>query len=80
MSRMDTKKKQWKSCCNKKQRHFNNQNTNDEDEVKTVRHYSETEYGELWNTHLCDYWEGNRSVYKNANRGKGHDKKKPWRD
>lgn len=54
MSRMDTERKRWKSCCNKKQRHFNNQNVNDEDEVKTVRHYSETEYGELWYTHLCD--------------------------
>ena len=80
MSRTDTKTKRWKRCCNKKQRHFNKQNINDECDVKTIHHYSKTEYGEMWNNHTADYWEGNHCCYKNANRGKGHDKRKPWRD
>ena len=63
----------WKHNCNQIQRRNNKQfiDINDEDDTKQVRHYGKTRYGDLWGSPHDGY---------NYKRGKGHDKRKPWRD
>ena len=87
MSNCDSNTKVWKVTCNRKQRHNNNQNVSvlDEDDLKAIKHYKKTEFGDIW--HSCydegEYWRSQHTFKfnsKNWNRDKGHDKKKPWRD
>lgn len=62
----------WKHGCNRTQRRSNKQlDLTDEDCTKSVDHYSKTRYGDIWNS-PNDGW--------NWKRGKGHDKRKPWKD
>jgi hypothetical protein len=64
---------EWKHGCNRIQRRNNKQfiDVMDEDDSKQVKHYGKTRYGDLWGSPNDGY---------NYKRGKGHDKRKPWRD
>ncbi len=65
----------WKRNCNRSQRRNNNQVlTNmdrENDDPKVIDHYKDTKNGDIWSSPNDGY---------NFRRGRGHDKKKPWRD
>ena len=63
----------WKRGCNRIQRRNNRQfiDITDEDDTGQVCHYGKTRYGDIWGSPNDDW---------NYKRGKGHDKRKPWRD
>lgn len=65
----------WKKNCNRNQRRSNKQKLNvfdrESDDPKQVRHYKKTRYGDMW---------GSPNDGFNFRSGKGHDKRKPWRD
>lgn len=73
MSRQRSNQKEWKKACNRNQRRSNKQNidVDDVDDNKGVNHYRDTRYGDIWVS---------PNDGKNWRRGRGHDKKKPWRD
>lgn len=65
----------WKKNCNRTQRRSNKQvlHTIDKetDDPKQVKHYSKTKYGDMWGSPYDGF---------NPRSGRGHDKRKPWRD
>lgn len=65
----------WKKNCNRTQRRSNKQVLHtigkETDDPKQVRHYSKTKYGDLWTSPNDGF---------KFRSGRGHDKRKPWRD
>jgi hypothetical protein len=75
MSRQRSNQSDWKRDCNRSQRRFNKQSLStmdkENDDPKVINHYKEMRQGDIW----CSPNDG-----YNWRRGRGHDKKKPWRD
>lgn len=75
MSRQRSNQSDWKRDCNRSQRRSNKQTLStmdkENDDPKVINHYKEMRQGDIW----CSPNDGN-----NWRRGRGHDKKKPWRD
>ena len=75
MSRQRSNQSDWKRDCNRSQRRFNKQTLStmdkENDDPKVINHYKEMRQGDIW----CSPNDG-----YNWRRGRGHDKKKPWRD
>lgn len=65
----------WKKNCNRTQRRSNKQALHaidkETDDPKQVEHYGKTKYG--------DMWVSPNDGFKFRS-GRGHDKRKPWRD
>lgn len=75
MSRQRSNQSGWKRDCNRSQRRSNKQTLTvmdkEDDDPKVINHYKEMKQGDIW----CSPNDGH-----NWRRGRGHDKKKPWRD
>lgn len=75
MSRQRSNQSDWKRDCNRSQRRANKQTLTvmdkEDDDPKVINHYKEMRQGDIW----CSPNDG-----YNWRRGRGHDKKKPWRD
>lgn len=75
MSRQRSNQSEWKRDCNRSQRRSNKQTLTsmdkENDDPKVINHYKEMRQGDIW----CSPNDGH-----NWRRGRGHDKKKPWRD
>lgn len=74
MSQLSAQSK-WKTGNNRSQRRSNRQSISsmdrDNDDPKVIGHYKETRNGDIW---------GSPYDGPNFRRGRGHDKKKGWRD
>lgn len=75
MSRQRSNQSEWKRDCNRSQRRTNKQMftamDHEDDDPKIINHYKDMRNGDIW----CSPNDGH-----NWRRGRGHDKKKSWRD
>ena len=75
MSRQRSNQSEWKRDCNRSQRRTNKQMLtamdHEDDDPKIINHYKDMRNGDIW----CSPNDGH-----NWCRGRGHDKKKSWRD